>query len=193
MSVEPQAICCSRLVDPMSESLRDQLLKAGLKPARKPESVRPGAARVAAPVASPKRKPGIEEFDLARAYAIRAQAEKAERERSEREMQQQAQARRERKRRLHELLEGKSLNREDAEHPRHFEHAGKIRRVYVTAEQLRQINAGDLGVVVQAGRFLLVTRELAQQAQVIAAETLALLVDPQADIGDDEIPPDLMW
>lgn len=177
----------------MSESLRDQLLKAGLKPVRKPASARPGAAHSTAPVSRPKRKPGAEEFDLARAYAIRAQAEKVERERSEREMQQQAQARRERKRRLHELLEGKSLNREDAEHPRHFEHTSKIRRIYVTTEQLQQINAGELGVVVQAGRFLLCTRETALQAQTIAPDAVALLVHPHVDNGDDDVPADLMW
>lgn len=177
----------------MSESLRDQLLKAGLKPAREQKPARPQARAAQPPRSKPERKPSDEELDLARAYAIRAQAEKAERERSEREKQQQAQARRERKQRLHELLEGKSLNREEAEHPRHFEHAGKIRRVYVTAEQLRRVNAGELGVVVQAGRFLLVTREVALQAQAISAETLALLIDPQADTGDDGVPSDLIW
>lgn len=133
----------------MSESLRDQLLKAGLKPARKPEGARPQTRAMPAHSGLP-RNPGDEELDLARAYALRAQIEKAERERRERETRQQAQERRERKRRLHELLDGQSLNRIDAEHPRHFEHAGKISRVYVTAEQLKRINAGELGVVVQA-------------------------------------------
>ncbi|MEO7148620.1 MAG: DUF2058 family protein [Rhodanobacteraceae bacterium] len=177
----------------MSDSLRDQLLKVGLKPARKLESARPDTARAAPLAAKPARKSGAEEVDLARAYAIRAQAEKAGRERGEREAQQQAQARRERKRRLHELLDGKSLNREDTEHPRHFEHVGKIRRIYVTVEQLQQINAGELGVVLQAGRFLLVTREIALQVQAIAPDAVALLVDPDTDIGDDDVPADLMW
>ncbi|MEO6967719.1 MAG: DUF2058 family protein [Rhodanobacteraceae bacterium] len=180
----------------MSETLRDQLLKAGLKPARKREPARPEKTRrVTPPVSHAKPQAGTsaEEVDLARAYALRAQAEKAERERSEREAQQQAQARRERKRRLHELLEGKSLNREAAEHPRHFEHAGKIRRVYVTTEQLRQINASELGVVVQAGRFVLVLREVVMQVQAIAPEAVALLVDPQADNSDDGVPADMMW
>lgn len=176
----------------MSESLRDQLLKAGLKPARKPEGARPQTRAMPAHSGLP-RNPGDEELDLARAYALRAQIEKAERERRERETRQQAQERRERKRRLHELLDGQSLNRIDAEHPRHFEHAGKISRVYVTAEQLKRINAGELGVVVQAGRFVLVTREITLQAQTIAPDAVALLVDPDADTGDDDIPADLMW
>src|SRR5690348_7771307 len=151
----------------MSDSLRDQLLKAGFAPVRaekprKPEAHKPGkyADRSAAGQA-PKKK-SSNDFDLARAYAIRAQAEKAEREQAEREAQRQAQERRERKRRLHELLNGSAQAiPADAEHVRHFEHAGKIRRMYVSADQLAALKKGEFGVVVQGGRFILVSREIA--------------------------------
>src|SRR5579875_3015582 len=125
----------------------------------------------------------------------RAGAERAEREAAERIAREQAQARRERKRRLQELLGGNALNRADAEQPRHFLYKGKIRRVHVTAEQMQQLNAGELGVAVHAGRFLLVTREVALQVQEIDPDALALLVDPDApaSAGDDGVPDDLMW
>lgn len=170
----------------VSESLRDQLLKAGFKPATKPKSKRPHK-----PAAGNPHDNG--EPDLARAFALRAKAERAEREAAERMAREQAAAKKERKRKLQQLLDGKTLNRADAEQPRNFEYAGKIRRVHVSGEQLAQLNAGELGVVMHGGRALLVTRETALQAQAIAPEALALLVDPDAPVSDDGVPDDLMW
>ncbi|HEY3519616.1 MAG TPA: DUF2058 family protein, partial [Rhodanobacteraceae bacterium] len=118
----------------MSDSLRDQLLKAGFAPSRKEPSSAEKRQRRDRHAAGPhgekaKQPPRTGDVDLARAYAIRAQAEKAERETAQREAQKLAQERRERKRRLHELLQGRSLNLAEADHVRHFEHAGKIRRI----------------------------------------------------------------
>ena len=180
----------------MSDSLRDQLLKTGLvkklkdeakpapseprgKPASQPHPVKP-ATRTA------------EEVDLARAYALRAQMEKGERERAQREAEQIAREKKERKQKLAALLDGKALNVVDAEVARHFPHGTKIRRVYCTAEQLVQLNRGELAVVQLAGRYLLVQREIAVQAQVIQAEALVLLCDPNAP-GEDDVPADLVW
>ena len=189
----------------MSDSLRDQLLKAGFAPARAdkprdPASNKHGrndrkAAKQASPHA-PQKKPRNEEFDLARAYAVRAQAEKSERERAEREAQRVSAERRERKRKLQELLAGNTLAiAADAECVRHFEHAGKIRRIHVDATQLAALNKGELGVVVQGGRFLLVACETALKARAIADESVALLVDPDAPaaVAADGVPDDLMW
>ena len=172
----------------MSDSLRDQLLKAGFKPA-------PPAPRHHQPRREPEaRKPRDGgEPSLAQAFALRARAERTEREAAEREAHARAAAKKERKRRLQALLAGKALNREDAEQPRNFEFAGKIRRVYVTAGQLRQLNTGELGVVMHAGRALLVTRAVALQAQAIAPELVPLLIDPAAPAADDGVPDDLMW
>lgn len=184
----------------MSDSLREQLLKAGFAPKRadkphKPEPHKPGRHAEKSVAQAPKKKsPG--DFDLARAYAIRAQTEKAEREQAQREAQQQAQERRERKRRLHELLNGAAQAiPDDAEHVRHFEHAGKIRRIHVGSDQLAGLNRGELGVAVQGGRFILVTREIALKAGEIAPDAIALLVDPNAPPAeaDDGVPDDLMW
>lgn len=171
----------------MSESLRDQLLKAGFKEAR---PLQHAGKRKPLP-AKPPREPT--EPDLAQAFAIRAKADKAERDAAEREARQQAEIKRERKRRLNDLLGGNALNRADAEQVRNFEFAGKIRRVYVSPEQLDRLNAGEFGVVMHAGRALLVTRKVALQAQAIAPELVALLVDPDAPAADDGVPDDLMW
>jgi uncharacterized protein YaiL (DUF2058 family) len=172
----------------MSESLRDQLLKAGFKPS---PSVKPKQHVRHKPEPRKPREPA--EPDLAKAFALRAQADRSEREAAEREAREKAAAKKERKRKLQALLAGKALNREDAEQVRNFEFAGKIRRVYVTPDQLRSINAGELGVVMQNGRAVLVIRDVALETQTVAPEAVGLLVDPDAPANDDGVPDDLMW
>lgn len=172
----------------MSESLRDQLLKAGFKPSPKPKPHKHHQSK-----AEPHKPRAPAEPDLAQAFALRAKLERAEREAAEHEARRKAAAKKERKRKLQELLGGKPVNREDAERVRNFEFAGKIRRVYVTAAQLDEVNRGALGIVMHNGRALLVAREVALAAQAIAPESVALLVDPDAPAEDDGIPDDLMW
>ncbi|MCE5233426.1 MAG: DUF2058 family protein [Mizugakiibacter sp.] len=174
----------------MAESLRDQLLKSGLvKQLREEKQARrePRESR------EPRKPARAQDMDLGKAYALRAQAEKQEQARLEREAAERARERKERKRKLQALLDGKALNRSDAELLRHFSYGDKIRRVHVDAEQMRALNAGELGVVQQNGRYLIVARELALQAQAIAPEALALLAEPGAGGADDGVPDDLVW
>ncbi|HST27192.1 MAG TPA: DUF2058 family protein [Rudaea sp.] len=178
----------------MSESLRDQLLKAGFvqKPVEKPKPTAAGKPKTHAHAKPqlPKRKEA--EIDLARAYAQRANIERNEREQAQREAERIAREKKERKQKLTALLAGKSLNSADADVPRHFPHGNKIRRIYCTKEQIERLNCGDMAVVQLAGRYLLVTREVAMQAQAIQPESLVLLCDPNAP-AEDDVPADLMW
>ncbi len=192
----------------MADSLRDQLLKSGIvkqvqqdrvrddsrvppkggKPAQR--NARPGPQ---ANAARPPRREQID-IDLAKAYAIRAQSDSAERKRIEQEAAELARLRRERKVRIQQLLSGNILNKAEADQPRNFQYGDKIRRIYVDAGQLSALNAGELGVVQQGGRYLLVLRTIAEQVRDIDAHQLALLVDPStAAAGDDGVPDDLMW
>lgn len=201
----------------MSDSLRDQLLGLGFKPAPRPAhkaaprpARRPDQApdRKAAPKPHGAGKPARKrrgpdtrgEMDLAKAYAIRAQKEKEERIEAERVKQEAARERREARARLAVLLEGKALNAPEADIARHFEYGGKIKRVHVTADQLRALNAGELGVVQQDGRYLLVTAQLLEEAAAVFPPAVALRVDPSAAPGDDpyadpqyQVPDDLVW
>jgi len=198
----------------MSDSLRDQLLKAGFAPPPKPEprpkSPRPPQGRLAGPHQPSRgqgpsqqqkpqqqrpqpRKPGERgEIDLAKAYALRNKTEREEKEREQREVEQRAKERKERRQKLTALLDGKSLNDAAADIPRHFPHANKIRRIYVTAEQLPRLNGGELAVVQLAGRYLLVTRETGEAAQSVDPEALVLACDPHA-VDEDGVPVDLVW
>ena len=235
----------------MADSLRDQLLAFGFKPAPKPErtdkparppgqqhagqkpghggkphadkpaggrpqQARPGApSRPNTPGGRPSHAPGQRpphpqghrprresgsEMDLAKAYAIRAQKEKDERIAAEKQRQEDAARRREGKAKLAELLKSASLNVADADIARHFEYGGKIRRVYVTAEQLRQVNAGELAIVQQGGRYHVVTPSHAGEAEALLPGALALLANPTVPSADDvyadpkyQVPDDLIW
>lgn len=193
----------------MSDSLRDQLLGLGFKPAPKPEkSDKPKPAQGARPQASHKAKPQHgkprhgksqastreasapkprtrEEIDLAKAYAIRAQREKEERIEAERLKQEEARKRREAKAKLVELLKDKALNDPNAEIARHFSYGNKIKRIYVNEAQLKALNAGELGVVQLEGRYLLVSADTLAEAETVFAPAVALKVDPNAPAEDD--------
>ncbi|MEO8461165.1 MAG: DUF2058 family protein [Dokdonella sp.] len=147
---------------------------------------------VAGAGARDKVKRNQEEIDLAKAYALRNRVEKEDRAREQREAEQRSREKKERKQKIMALLAGQSLNHPEADVARHFPHADKIRRVYVTADQLPQLNAGELGVVLWGGRFLLVKREIAVAVQTIDPAAVVLLCDPDA-IPDDDVPDDLVW
>ncbi|WP_329849009.1 DUF2058 domain-containing protein [Stenotrophomonas pavanii] len=224
----------------MSDTLRDQLLGLGFKPAPKPERKNdaprrdgrpqgrggngngkpqgagkgehtpgerrghgrggPGKPAGQARGQGPRKPRSAEEMDLAKAYAIRAQREKEERIEAERLKQEEARVRREAKAKLEELLKDKSLNAEAADIARHFPYGGKIKRIYVTAEQLTALNAGALGVVQLNGRYLLVTAEVLAECEAVFAASVALKVDPNAPAEEDpyadpqyQVPDDLVW
>ena len=205
----------------MSDTLRDQLLGLGFKPAPKPdkpargEAGRPGkprpdrargnegrqAANARAGTNPRHGKPGTrEDIDLAKAYAIRAQREKDERIEAERRRQEEARQRREAKAKLAALLDGKALNDANADLVRHFEYGGKIKRIHVNAAQLAALNAGGLGVVQLDGRYLLVDAAVLAEAETVFAPAVALKVDPSAPAQDDpyadpryQVPDDLVW
>jgi uncharacterized protein len=141
-----------------------------------------------------------EEIDLAKAYAIRAQREKEERIEAERLKQEDARKRREAKAKLAELVKDKALNDAGAEIARHFPYGGKIKRIYVNEAQLKQLNAGELGVLQLDGRYLLVTAALLAEAEAVFAPAVALKVDPNATRDEDpyadpkyQVPDDLVW
>lgn len=238
-TIDPHTIEDGFTPTDMSDSLRDQLLGLGYKPAPKAPA-KPGRDKVDGrkhdgrkhddckqwhPTTAPgkpdrrdsSRKPahasanakgakagarGAQsgEMDLGKAYAIRAQTEKHERVEGERLKQEEARLRREARARLFELLDGKALNDEAADITRHFQYGEKIKRIHVTAPQLKALNAGELGVVQLNGRYLLVTAQVLAKAEEIFPAAVALKVDPDAPAQDDpysdpsyQVPDDMVW
>ena len=197
----------------MGDSLRDQLLKAGLKPFARPappaRPVTAGSSSPAKPAAdtrersaqrqarrdagTPRRaqqpapRGSDAEIDLARAYALRHAQEQREKAAAERLAAEKARLRKAQRDEARSLIEGKTLNKPDAELMRHFEYGGKIRRVHVDDAQLRALNAGLLGVVQIDGRYHLVERGIAEAVHARAPQHVALLPEPGA-ADDDEAP-----
>lgn len=170
------------------------------RPARSGQGPGKGGARTGQGQQAARKPRSQGEMDLAKAYAIRAQREKDERIAAERQKQEEARLRREAKARLDELLKDKVLNVADAEIARHFPYGGKIKRIYVTADQLKALNAGALGVVQLGGRYVLVESAVLAEAEAIFAPCVALKVDPDAPVEDDpyadpkfQVPDDLVW
>ncbi len=166
------------------------------KPDRRDSSHKPAHANARAGA----RDGRAGEMDLGKAYAIRAQTEKHERIEAERIKQEEARLRREARARLVELLDGKALNDEAADITRHFQYGEKIKRIHVTAPQLKALNAGELGVVQLNGRYLLVSAEVLLKAEQTFPAAVALKVDPDAPAQDDpysdssyQVPDDLVW
>ena len=172
----------------------------------KPGGQARGADRAATPRGagpqgqSRKPRPPQGDIDLAKAFAIRAQREKDERIEAERLKQEEARLRREARAKLETFMQGKALNRPEADIARHFEYGGKIKRIHVDAEQLAALNAGELGVVQLNGRYLLVTAAVLDEAEAIFPQGVALRVDPAAPAGEEPssdprypVPDDLVW
>jgi uncharacterized protein YaiL (DUF2058 family) len=213
----------------MGLSLRDQLLQAGFtqsKPEPKPEvrrdhapsqrrggpappqrrdGNRPGQASPRKPdeQARPPREPKSGEPSLAHAYQIRAESEKREREEAQKRAQEEAARKREQRVKLAALVAGKAQNDREAEHVRNFSYGKKIRKVNVTPEQFRQLNAGELGVAQVDGRFMILSPELIREVLALAPQHVALFVpegigassNPDEDYSDPrfQVPDDLVW
>lgn len=160
--------------DQRGEPRAARSVKPARPPGGRPGAGTPGAQR--APARAGDGKAG--DIDLAKAYALRAQSEQRERDRRVAAERELAERRRVQRQQVLDLLEGHTLNRDDAETVRNFEYGGKIRRVYVTDEQLLQVNDGRLGVIQMRGRYLLVERELALRIGTVDASAVALLADP---------------
>lgn len=195
----------------MSNSFKDQLLGLGFKNSPKPtvDPVQKMPTKKLVHNKSIHRKSNANwsaqatkstEIDLAKAFTLRQQDERRTREQAEREKLEQARLRKIAKEQICELLKDAVLNKADADIVRHFPYGGKIKRIYVTAEQLVALNAGELAVVQQAGKFCLVEVAIALQIKALIPALLALHCDGTEQLASEEyidpqfqVPDDLIW
>ncbi len=162
-------------------SMADQLRQLGLakkaakKPARKGRRKGPAKA---------KQKDSGGEISLAAAYSERARDEQRQREATAREKRLEQQRRKEINDALAKLIKPASQNSKDADIDRFFEYAGKIRKIFVTAEQQQALNRGELGIVTFRGGYHLVTPDVVEQ--VVKVKDEAVAHHPQV-ADDDEL------
>lgn len=182
----------------MSNSLRDQLLKAGLatqaqvdkaeQEKQKPQTKKPqerlekreSPTRPAKPQPAPTAKkpaPKSEE-DLAQFYSARDKAEREEKLEQERRQREASERKKQLRQQVKTLLEGQILNQPEAEIRYNFVVGETIKYLYVTAEQQTQLAQGQLAITFLEGKRCLISLELAQQIRAIDPDKLIVIADP---------------
>lgn len=150
----------------MSHSLQDQLVSLGLakekqkQPSRKKKARRSPGRKSGKPQA--KAKAG--DINLETAYKLRAKSERDARQAAGQKRQAEQKRRQKLNEKLDALIPPAAQNVEGAEESRYFNHRDRIKRVYVTKDQLEKINEGALAIAQHRGRYFIVSPETARQA-----------------------------
>jgi uncharacterized protein YaiL (DUF2058 family) len=133
------------------------------------------------------------ELSLDQAWALREQEEQRRAQEARRTKLEQDRRRREINERVRAIVVAHRLNRDDAAIARNFLFRGRIRKVYVTPEQQRALNADELGIVYLAGGYHLLAREHLDAVRAISAEHV--VERPNAGASEEEfpVPDDLDW
>jgi uncharacterized protein len=181
----------------MSDSLRDQLLKAGLatkKQAAQAERTQQQQKHQRGKLGKAQRDGGAPQTPDV------AQAAKAARDRELNSAQQAKIEARARRAQLRQLIDQHRLPKPESDEYFNFIDAGKVRRIPVDAALRTRLAAGTLAIVRCDGRYELVTPEasaLVRQRDPGAVVVLESKTDPAA--GEDDpyrdfvVPDDLTW
>ncbi|OOG23157.1 hypothetical protein B1C78_12240 [Thioalkalivibrio denitrificans] len=179
----------------MSDSLREQLLKAGLVDEKKLRQSRQ---------AGNKHKGGRKRDTGRRAPgADKAREQQAQRSRELNRKQQEAARRKALAAEIGQIVREHRLSRDDADQAYHFPHGDRIRSVHVTAEQRDGLARGRLGVVTFAGGYELLPQQALEKVRERDADRVVVFNEPHHEndtppAEDDpyagyEVPDDLMW
>ncbi|MCB2264099.1 MAG: DUF2058 domain-containing protein [Candidatus Thiosymbion ectosymbiont of Robbea hypermnestra] len=178
----------------MGNSLRDQLLKAGLVDKQQVKQAR-SSKRKQSKHSGGKEDPAAEERQRAR----RAAAEKAQRDRALERRRQEEARRKAEANELRQLIHANRIPRGEGDIAYSFLDGDSIKRIYVTDDQQKRLAQGKLAIVRQDTGFELVSPETAQRIQA-RDERLVVLLNKPGDQGDEDddyadykIPDDLMW
>ncbi len=179
----------------MGNSLREQLLKAGLVDPRQARKAEAGKVR-------DKKGRNARQASPPSASAQAAQRTAAEKAARDRALNLQRQAKAERKAaaaQIQQIIEQNRLPRDDGEIGYHFIDGSKVRKVYVTEGLHEQLTSGRLSIVKLNGRYDVVPVDAAEKIR--ARDARCVVERPAiADTGSDDdaykdhpVPDDLMW
>lgn len=185
----------------MSNSLRDQLLKAGLVTEEQAREAARQKGRKAKDARRNRKsgKPVRKQEDGAARAARRAQAEKAARDKALNREQEDLRRRQARNAQAREILEQHSLNDPNGEIAHNFTWGERVRRVYVNAEQHKGLAEGKLVIAMFKARAHIINPDTAAKLEaidpkfVVKIETGAEEPDPDDPYKDYKVPDDLMW
>lgn len=185
----------------MGNSLRDQLLKAGLvdqKRARQAEL----DDRQRAKQASKSRKSGLAAEPTAAQIAAeeaRLHLERqAERSRELNRAREEERARKALRAEVKQWLQSSAVPHGKGDARYHFTHGTRVKKLHVEPDQQAQLTRGALAVVGWEGAYYLVPAEVADQVQRRLPETFVFVARPETVDPDDPyaafpIPDDLVW
>lgn len=183
----------------MSNSLRDQLIKAGVATEQHLKRAKANDRKHHRQANQQKRTggeaPKTEAARLAAEAAARekARAQAINRERQAEKNQQAAEAQ------ARDMVVKSEISRpqSDKDLAFNFTHGGKIKKVYVNPDLHKQLVAGKLAICRTRGRYRVVPVDVARKVQPIAPYLVAFLSDGKPaedpDYADHPIPDDLMW
>ena len=160
----------------MSNSLRDELLRAGLVSQERLEAAKASKRR---PGGAPRKARGRPAAAQSAAPAAALRPDKA------------------RRAEVREFLRKKRRNVADAPLPFHFVEGRVIRKIWVTAEQKAALAAGDLLIASRNERHYLLDRKDGET--LLALDPGAVLIRPDTGADDDPayaahpVPDDLQW
>ena len=180
----------------MSDSLRDQLLKAGLVSEEQVRKAQSKAARKAkAKRRLPKAKRGKPKAPTA---ADRARSEKAARDRQLNAEREASRARNALNAQLAQVAEGARLNDPNADIVHNFVKGTKVKRVHVTPQQRDRLARSELGITVIHNRVHLIDAATVDKLRKMDKDVFVWLASEQGSdddgaYADHPIPDDLTW
>lgn len=180
----------------MANSLQEQLLKAGLVSEAQLNRSKKQDHR------SKKRSGKRNAASDTRAEAERQRQRKAEQDRALNAKKEAQSRHKELRLQIRELVLSNAQSLEGADVPYNVVKNGRIRRIYVTAEQRSKLAAGSLAVTTAKGRHQVIPVQTAQRIHELMPEyfvfTAAADADQDGPAEDDpyagfKVPDDLMW
>lgn len=187
----------------MSNSLRDQLLKAGLVTEDQVREAARDKGRKTKDARKNRKsgKPAAKADNGAARAARKAQAEKAARDKALNREQEELRRRQALNAQARDIIKNNSLNDPAGEIPHNFVWGERVRRVYVNAEQHKALAEGRLLVAMFKARAHIVNPETAGKLEAIDPKFVVRIEAPAAEPEPDpddpykdyKVPDDLMW
>ena len=183
--------------NPMSNSMMDQLKKAGLVDKKKQQQVKKEKHKA-------RRKPGKQAHsndNQAASLAQEAEQQKRARDRALNQQRKEAAEQTAILAQIKQLIDNHHLPLEGGETAFHFTHDKKVKHLYVTEKIQQQLSAGYLAIVTLNEQYNVVPRPIAEKieqrnaAHVIWTDTTSdsNAPDDEDPYADYAIPDDLMW
>ncbi len=182
----------------MSKSLQDQLVKAGLVSTKQVKQANASKSKKN----RHERHQKTPAIDQTRLGIERKIAEKEERDLALNRRRELEKKRREIESQIKQLVD-ESLIPEDGEgEPFHFNHRGRVKKVYVSDPVRRQLIKGQLAIVISEKRYRMVPADVAVKIKTRDESALVLLQDAGLASQNSEvdpayaeftIPDDLIW